>query len=244
MKLPVGERIKRLRARHAMTQDELAQTIGVTCQSVSRWELGVCYPDIELLPSLANIFGVTLDELLGMDEICGEEKRRETFTKALDKERQGDWDGAAAILREALSADPKDDGLAAELALALGRTGRRQDRTEAIVLSERVLGRCMQDKLRSTVRANLCFLYRADGQQDRAEAMARTLGHIWECREMLQPGIAGDGERAKMLARSFDIASQVLRDVAAGREIPFSLGYAPGGIGAEELLGFFEEGAK
>ena len=239
MKLQIGERIKAMRQQRGLTQESLAQDIGVSCQSVSRWEIGVCYPDIELLPALANFFGVTLDELMGMEELGSAQRKRDIFTVALNAERDGDWTGAARILREALADDPADDSLAAELALALSHTGAQADRTEAIVLSERVLSRCMHDKLRSTVRANLCYLYKADGQQDRAEALGKTLPHIWECREMLQPGLAQDDDRERMLQRSFSIAAQVLRDVAHGNEIPFSLGYAPNQDGAAEKLNAF-----
>ena len=43
--------------------------LGITAQAICRWETGLAMPDIALLPSLANRFGVTTDELLGMDEI-------------------------------------------------------------------------------------------------------------------------------------------------------------------------------
>jgi len=53
MKLRIGETIKALRREHELTQESLAEQLGVTCQSVSRWETGACYPDLELLPVLA-----------------------------------------------------------------------------------------------------------------------------------------------------------------------------------------------
>ena len=46
-----------------MTQRELAWHLGVTVQAVSKWELGQTYPDLSLLPSLADLFAVTLDDL-------------------------------------------------------------------------------------------------------------------------------------------------------------------------------------
>ncbi|MBO5125982.1 MAG: helix-turn-helix transcriptional regulator, partial [Clostridia bacterium] len=67
MKLNIGYNIRTLRRAADMTQDELAVKLGVTFQTVSRWENGGSYPDIELLPVLADIFGVTTDHLLGND---------------------------------------------------------------------------------------------------------------------------------------------------------------------------------
>lgn len=63
----LGENIRALRLRDGRTQETLAQALGVTAQAVSRWEKGICCPDMELIPSLANCFGVSIDELFGYD---------------------------------------------------------------------------------------------------------------------------------------------------------------------------------
>ena len=75
--------------------------------------------------------------------------------------------------------------------------------------------------------ANLCFLYKSAGLTEKATAMGKTLPHIWECREVLMPNLVPEENRAEMVERGFNIAHQVLRDVAAGNEISFSLGYKP-----------------
>jgi len=67
MKLYIGEQLKALRKEKQITQEALAEVLGVSYQSVSRWELGVCYPDVELLPTIANYFGVSIDKLLSND---------------------------------------------------------------------------------------------------------------------------------------------------------------------------------
>lgn len=225
MKLPIGENIKALRLSRGTTQEQLAEAMGVSCQSVSRWETCACYPDVELLPALASYFGVTLDALMGLEALTDPRRRHTLFTAILDKERQGRWQEAISLLRQAVAQTPGDDALLAELALSLSRTGDARDRTEAIALSEQVLARCISEKLRSTVRANLCFLYRDAGLHDHALAAGRTLPHIWECREVLLPGLAPASERPEALARSFSIAHQVLRDAALNQPIAFSLGY-------------------
>ena len=65
MQIKLGEQIKAFRRRDGRTQEELASALGVTAQAVSRWEKGICYPDMELMPSMANYFGVAIDELFG-----------------------------------------------------------------------------------------------------------------------------------------------------------------------------------
>ncbi len=68
MTCKIGEKIRQLRSQHKMTQEQLADRLGVSYQSVSRWENGVTYPDIEFLPAIARQFSVTLDYLLGQDD--------------------------------------------------------------------------------------------------------------------------------------------------------------------------------
>lgn len=245
MKLQIGEKIKTFRRARGVTQEQLAEVLNVSNQSVSRWESGVCYPDLELLPAIANYFEVTLDDLAGMGEIRSEEKRRAIFTEAIDHERAGEWQQAEAVLREALKTFPLDDGMRTELALVLAKKGGSEDLAEAIEISEGVLERSTNEKLRSTARANLCFLYKAAGLPEKAAAMGRTLPHIWECRELLLPDLVPETEREETAARAFSIAAQVLRDVADGRAIPFSTGYnADGGENGAKLMEFILHGAE
>lgn len=68
MKLNIGENIRSCRRKMNLTQEQLAERLGVSFQSVSRWENGLTYPDMELLPALTGIFGVTADELPGVSE--------------------------------------------------------------------------------------------------------------------------------------------------------------------------------
>ena len=68
MNLPISDVIRRLRRQRNITQEELAEAMGVTYQSVSRWENGQAYPDMELIPKIAGYFGITTDLLFGMDD--------------------------------------------------------------------------------------------------------------------------------------------------------------------------------
>lgn len=68
MNLKIGEKIRALRLQQKMTQEQLADRLGVSYQSISRWENGITYPDIEFLPAIANYFSVSLDYLMGQDD--------------------------------------------------------------------------------------------------------------------------------------------------------------------------------
>jgi len=79
MKLLIGENIRSFRKKNDLTQEELADRLGVTYQSISRWENGATYPDLELIPAIAETLAVTVDELLGMPQIEKERRAEETF---------------------------------------------------------------------------------------------------------------------------------------------------------------------
>ena len=53
-----------LRKQKGVTQEEMANTIGTSAQAISKWERGKNYPDIELLPIIADFFSTTIDNLL------------------------------------------------------------------------------------------------------------------------------------------------------------------------------------
>ena len=77
MAIYLGENIRRLRREKGVTQETLADFLGVTFQSVSRWEREEGFPDIALLPSIASFFGISVDDLLGVCEDKNEQKINE-----------------------------------------------------------------------------------------------------------------------------------------------------------------------
>ena len=70
----LGENIRRLRKEKNLTQEALASMLGVTYQSISKWERCESCPDISLLPAISSFFDISCDELLGVDKFRKEEK--------------------------------------------------------------------------------------------------------------------------------------------------------------------------
>lgn len=62
----INLRIKDLRKAEKLTQQQLADAVGVTFQTVSKWETGVAMPDLSVIPELAEMFRVSVDQLLGL----------------------------------------------------------------------------------------------------------------------------------------------------------------------------------
>ena len=80
MNIYLSENIKRLRKEKDITQETLADFLGISFQSVSKWERNESLPDITFVPTIANYFGVTIDELMGNDKIKAEEQIQKYFS--------------------------------------------------------------------------------------------------------------------------------------------------------------------
>lgn len=66
--MELGNQIRQLRLRRGITQEAMAQHLGITAQAVSKWERGVATPDIAMLPDISAFFGVTIDELFALSD--------------------------------------------------------------------------------------------------------------------------------------------------------------------------------
>ena len=84
MNMELGQKIKQLRFKAGLTQDQLAQRLGVTPQSVSKWENAVSMPDIALLPALAGEFGVSIDDLFDLSA----EQKLQRIENRMDTEEE------------------------------------------------------------------------------------------------------------------------------------------------------------
>ena len=101
--MKLNENIATLRKEKNITQEELATAIGVTNQSVSKWESGQCCPDIALLPALADFFEVSIDELMGYKSAKSNETLQidsQAINRAIDDKFAPLISAALNILRE------------------------------------------------------------------------------------------------------------------------------------------------
>lgn len=104
MEQTLGKRIMENRKRLGWTQDRLAEQMGVSAQAVSKWENDQSCPDISLLPKLAELFGITVDELLGHKtekvyeaEVVREDEKDEDKGITLNWEGGKTWGVAAGL---------------------------------------------------------------------------------------------------------------------------------------------------
>lgn len=179
----IAENLKKFRTQKNMTQEEVAETLSVSPQSVSKWERGDTLPDITLLPALANLYHTSVDALLGMDRIHDIQTREAIYTTEQEHMRNGNYRAAAAILSEALKTFPNDEGLMSELAMALALDGDSAKLNQAVHLCKRILYGQRSEKVYHTTRAALSLIYLKAGEKEKAVTVARSLPHIRESRE-------------------------------------------------------------
>ena len=91
--MELKNKLKELRMAHHMTQEAVGDALGVSSQTVSKWERGLLSPDIALLPRIALLFQCSIDSLFSMERTWSPEHRRTLNAKIRELHEKGDWEG-------------------------------------------------------------------------------------------------------------------------------------------------------
>ena len=217
--MTIGATIKQLRQEQDVTQEQLAEALGITSRAVSQWETDRTAPDISQLPALANFFDVTTDYLLGVDIRRKEEAVRKILKMVQIFQAQGNQDGTIIFLREQLKTYPNEPELLANLAFALrsyyfaqGKADteelKKEKSDEIIALCERALKYYQPNEDNSAPKQLLILHYLCDlHDKKKAKEMVRSLPNVSCTREMfagdLYEGKDALRERQKALLWSF-----------------------------------------
>ncbi len=214
MKLTLGEKIKKLRKRDGRKQEDLASALGVTNQAVSRWEKDGSYPDMEMIPAIANYFGITIDELFGYEN--DREKKIDAIIKQI-KEMNArnngvdiNIDECLVLAREAIVEFPANEKIMHCLADLLYNAGYVRhgeyhliddegynvydverhrgcsEWKEAIVIYEKLLKTLEVGETRHNALRNLTQLYLNMGESERALAVIEAAPTIYGSYEFLR----------------------------------------------------------
>lgn len=185
--LDFGSMIRNMRRQRELTQEQLAETLGVTCQAVSKWETNTSYPDISLLPIIADYFGVSIDTLLGHDISRRQEEIAKACAKAHEMIERKSYFEAISFLREMLIKYPGNDRLMYELAWALSGTlsltGSYEFYDEAIIMYHKILEISTDTELRTKVCRDLVYRYLQKGDTEKARFYLDMLPPFSVCRE-------------------------------------------------------------
>jgi len=197
MNVKIGKQIKILRIRDGVTQDRLAEALGVTSQAISKWENEIGYPDIEYIVPIANFFNVTIDVLFGHDRSESENKINEYCEKLDEMHRNWvDVNARIDLARQALAEFPAEEKLLVRLATALwgkwsddasnecylfvdGKTVYNFDKVRATEgweepaqIMEKLLATSVDEEIRSECRDILIRLYGQIGEKEKVYKLA------------------------------------------------------------------------
>lgn len=245
MTLRLGEKIKALRKEEGKTQEELAGALGITCQAVSRWELNAAYPDMELIPAIANYFGITIDELFGyecdrgkkIDEIIANTAKFNIRARSDDE-----WiEECLTILRQGIAEFPNNEKLLITLAETLSEAGWRRhgqwqyyddegyirldhDRhktnnywKEAVIICENLVNttRCNETFTRAV--NILVLLYCNMGETEKASHYAECMPSLAHSREIMLAASSDGKRKAEYTGKALlELAAEFSRQLIQG----------------------------
>ena len=177
--MDLGNNIKSLRIKKKMTQEELAELLGTTSKSVSRWEQSLTYPDISLLPLIANIFEVTVDELLGVESIKQDEYVKELKKQADKYAMNNDYESELKLWQEAHKKLPNNEEVKICLISVMNTiniiTNEIKYSSEIIKLAESILEKSTNNIIRINATQCLVDLYSQMDNIEMAEHYCKQL---------------------------------------------------------------------
>lgn len=238
MQIKIGNKIRELRYRDNRRQEDLANALGVTCQAVSRWESNGCYPDMEMIPSIANFFNTSIDELFGYDG-DRQEKIDEILIKSEKMIASGeDLTECIVMLREAVYRFPSEPHLLLNLGYALhvhgwkvyGLKGKTNDESdygsvdteyasknifwkEAMSVFEKLL---TMDNVpeREVVTLLMVSDYSKMGEFSKAKELAKSQSPVFASRECLLVHASEESEREKYLGEAvFTLLDELKKNI-------------------------------
>ncbi|MBP3378982.1 MAG: helix-turn-helix transcriptional regulator [Clostridia bacterium] len=167
--MTIGKRIKELRHKNGVTQDKLAEYLGVTYQAVSKWERDVTSPDVTMLVPIATFFGIDLNELFDFDGT-----REQTDVEAYIRESnsypgEDNLRNVLAVWRRAAAKYPRNFTCLSKLAWAVyinalysdPAFGGATDATfeEAETICKRIIDDCTDDRIRTFALSTMVKIY-------------------------------------------------------------------------------------
>ena len=234
------EKFKSLRKVRNLTQDQIADIFHVSPQAVSRWETGITYPDIELLPSLADFFNVTVDDLLGIDIKKKEERVLAIFEQTnelINKQAKdgSEIDKAIDILSDGLKEFPNNVYLLARLSgifrrkmaeyKEIGKIDEMKKYAEkSLKLAERLVNDYtdytkmsvveqkydINSDMRYRAIGQIAYLYNEINETDKAIEWANKLPDIDYTKEMILSRVLHGEEQITQLKRNISEYSDAL----------------------------------
>lgn len=197
MNIKLGTKIKELRKAKNISQEILAEYLGVSFQAVSKWENEAGLPDVTLIPAIASFFGVSTDELFDYNRMENERKR-DCICDEAAKCRRENPAKAEKILRDGLKQFPGDDIILNNLLYTM----RAPERSDEVIKICKTLIECTHyDDVKYDALRILAETYHETGQQALVEPTLEMIPEIYFTKLELM-GQLLEGEKAYKAAKA------------------------------------------
>ena len=173
--MKLGEKIKTLRKQKNISQEVLAQYLGVTFQAVSKWENGTTMPDVATIPAIASFFGVSTDELFDFN-LYETQKQVEAIVDEHSRYWHTDKPKAEQIIRDGLKKYPGNDILLNCLIGVLELPGRSD---EVISVAKALIESTRYDEVRFDAYRIMAEAYAAQGDLSAAKDAIEQIPEIY-----------------------------------------------------------------
>ncbi|WP_181965838.1 helix-turn-helix domain-containing protein [Anaerofustis stercorihominis] len=194
----INEIIKNKRVEAGLTQENVANYLGVSTPAVNKWEKGVSYPDITLLPPIARLFNIDMNTLLSFNEDLSEKEIGSILNKVSelmkDEGFEAGYEYAMSKIREYPSGNSLilNIGFTLEGGLVMSNTLDKKDeefyRSEVIKLYERVLNR-NDEKTKVQVSYIMILRYINENELDKAEELMKNIPDYNFDKDMLKANL-------------------------------------------------------
>jgi transcriptional regulator with XRE-family HTH domain len=244
MEYNFGDKIKSLRRAKELTQEQLAEVLGVSYQAISKWETNAALPDVTLFPILARFFGVTTDELHGMDEFRDRERIEEAYNRTFIKPEPPDAEDVAlwrGLAREFPNNLKVRQHLAQVLLHYAQFEGKNEFRDEGLVIMEKVAANADGDERVNTIQ-QLCSQYAMAGEKQKALEWANKMTGAWFCREAVTENVLGLLRDPEVMPKMRDniILYGMMLGNAIGQMDGFATNIFKDFLSAEQIIGLIK----
>ena len=189
MNVSLADKLKELRKAKKISQEKLAEYLGVSYQAVSKWENGITCPDVMLLPDIARYYGITVDKLLQVEQIDADKYFEEVCSTAEQLFRDGKRAEIIPLWREAYKKLPNDIRVKEMLMSIYFDTDKVKYQNEIIELGTEIYNANAAEGGNSYYQGQaieqIACTYYANGNSEKADEWARRAHQINHCQEML-----------------------------------------------------------
>lgn len=240
MELTIGQKIKQMRKTNNRTQEQMAEALGVTPQAISRWEMGAGYPDISMIPEIANYFSITIDSLFGYDNDRNQKVRM--ILEEMDRMEREEVSPEECLnyIRLAASEFPAHDIITIRLVNALLRCGWKNHGAaslsidngesepfshpdyeynnknvlwkEALQLCENLIDNTYDADIREEALCTAAFLYWEFGDDPAVIRLAEKAPGLRASREMLLTRCSSGNYNGKAILTVLPVLSSLILD--------------------------------